>query len=71
MLGYITLGTNDLAAASRFYDTLFKEINVGRTMAGSEQHGYVVWAKDKQSTAFGVVIISVRKCRLLLFTGPF
>jgi len=55
MLGYITLGTKDLEAASRFYDSLFKEINVGRIMAGSEEHGYVVWAKDMESTGFSIL----------------
>ncbi len=55
MLGYITLGTNDLDASSRFYDSLFAEINVGRIMAGSEEYGYVVWAKDNESTGFSVL----------------
>ena len=55
MLGYITLGTNDLSAASRFYDSLFNEINIGRIMAGSEEHGYVVWAKDMESTGFSII----------------
>ena len=55
MLGYITLGTNDLDASSRFYDSLFAEINVKRIMAGSEEHGYVVWAKDNESTGFSVI----------------
>ena len=55
MLGYITLGTNDLDASSRFYDSLFAEINVKRIMAGSEEQGYVVWAKDLESTGFSVI----------------
>ncbi len=55
MLGYITLGTNDLAAASRFYDSLFAQINVKRIMPGSEEHGYVVWAKDMDSTGFSIL----------------
>ncbi|MCB1582979.1 MAG: VOC family protein [Marinicella sp.] len=55
MLGYITLGTNDLDASARFYDSLFAEINVGRIMEGSEQHGYIVWAKDDVSTGFSVL----------------
>ncbi len=55
MLGYIIVGTNDLAAASRFYDSLFAEINVNRIMPESEAHGYIVWAKDMESTAFTVM----------------
>ncbi len=55
MLGYITLGTNDLDALSRFYDSLFAEINVNRIMHGSEEHGYIVWAQDEQSTGFSIL----------------
>lgn len=55
MLGYITLGTNDLGASARFYDSLFAEINVQRIMHGSEEHGYVVWGKDNESTGFSVI----------------
>ncbi len=55
MLGYITLGTNDLDAAAKFYDSLFAQINVGRIMPGSQKHGYVVWAKDNESTGFSVM----------------
>ncbi len=55
MLGYITLGTNNLDASSRFYDSLFAEINVQRIMHGSEEHGYVVWAKDNESTGFSIL----------------
>jgi catechol 2,3-dioxygenase-like lactoylglutathione lyase family enzyme len=35
MIGYVTLGTNDLARAARFYDAIAKELGVGR-MALSE-----------------------------------
>ena len=30
MIGYVTLGTNKLAEASRFYDELFATIGAGR-----------------------------------------
>lgn len=30
MIGYVTLGTNDLARAARFYDALAAEMGVGR-----------------------------------------
>lgn len=30
MIGYVTLGTNDLKRAAEFYDTLFKEIGAKR-----------------------------------------
>ena len=29
MLGYVTLGTNDLARAAKFYDALTTELGVG------------------------------------------
>ena len=32
MIGYVTLGTNNLEAASTFYDELLKTIGVGRLM---------------------------------------
>ena len=32
MIGYVTLGTNDLEKAARFYDALAKEMGVGRMM---------------------------------------
>jgi len=32
MIGYVTLGTNDLARAARFYDALLAEIGGKRTM---------------------------------------
>lgn len=41
MIGYVTLGTNDLARASAFYDGLLGELNAARIMA---DHSYVVWA---------------------------
>jgi predicted lactoylglutathione lyase len=34
MLGYITLGTNNLAKSAAFYDALAKEIGATRTMDG-------------------------------------
>src|SRR5438105_6464563 len=32
MIGYVTLGTNDLARAARFYDALLAELGAKRTM---------------------------------------
>ena len=34
MIGYVTLGTNDLARAAKFYDALLGEIGAGRFMEG-------------------------------------
>jgi predicted lactoylglutathione lyase len=48
MIGYVTLGTNDLARATRFYDALFSVIGAGRLM---ESDRFVAWgvAQDKPS----------------------
>ena len=38
MLGYVTLGTNDLARAAKFYDALTAELGVGRMMENEAVH---------------------------------
>ena len=40
MIGYVTLGTNDLQRAARFYDALLAVIGAKRTM---EFDGFIVW----------------------------
>jgi predicted lactoylglutathione lyase len=40
MLGYVTLGTNDLARAARFYDAIAAELGVGRMM---ENEQFIAW----------------------------
>ena len=40
MLGYVTLGTNDLARAAKFYDALTAEMGVGRMM---ENDQFIAW----------------------------
>jgi len=41
MIGYVTLGTNDLERAVQFYDPLLKEIGASRFM---ETDDFVAWA---------------------------
>ena len=41
MIGYVTLGTNDLARAARFYDALLAELGGKRAM---EMETFVAWA---------------------------
>ena len=53
MIGYVTLGTNDLEQAAAFYDQLFSTIGVGRFM---EAEGFIAW-----SPAPGVPAVSVIK----------
>lgn len=40
MIGYVTLGTNDLARAGRFYDAIAAELGVGRFMEGDT---HIAW----------------------------
>lgn len=41
MIGYVTVGTNDLPRAAGFYDALLTEIGAKRTM---EFDGFIVWS---------------------------
>ena len=41
MIGYITLGTNDLARGARFYDTLLAELGAKRMMEHPDN--FVAW----------------------------
>ncbi|HYD24873.1 MAG TPA: VOC family protein [Croceibacterium sp.] len=40
MIGYVTLGTNDLARAARFYDAIAAEMGTSRMM---ESESYIAW----------------------------
>jgi len=51
MIGYITVGTNDLQKAAAFYDALFAEIGAGRFM---ESEQFVAWASSPERSAFSV-----------------
>lgn len=51
MIGYITLGTNDFARATHFYDALLAELGAKRTM---EFDGFVVWGSMSGSAALSV-----------------
>lgn len=42
MIGYVTVGTNDLARAATFYDAIAAEMGVGRMM---EWDGAIAWGK--------------------------
>jgi catechol 2,3-dioxygenase-like lactoylglutathione lyase family enzyme len=44
MIGYVTLGTNDLARAIAFYDALFAEMGVQRFIATD---GFAYWGKRR------------------------
>lgn len=42
MIGYVTLGTNDLPRAAAFYDAIAKEMGVGRMM---DEETFIAWGE--------------------------
>jgi predicted lactoylglutathione lyase len=52
MIGYVTLGTNDLPRASAFYDALLGEIGAKRMM---ENEQCVAWTTQADSPGLGVI----------------
>ena len=51
MIGYVTVGTNDLERAVAFYDALLAELGAGRFM---QEDSFVAWAIDPDKPAFSV-----------------
>ncbi|MCG8371197.1 MAG: VOC family protein [Proteobacteria bacterium] len=51
MIGYVTLGTNDLPRAAKFYDELLAIIGAGRFM---EEDTFVAWATGRDAPALSV-----------------
>lgn len=52
MIGYVTLGTNDIKRAAKFYDELFAVIGVKRLM---DFEGFIVWARSHTSPGVSVI----------------
>ena len=52
MIGYVTLGTNDLARAARFYDALLGEIGAKRTL---ESERFVTWSAGAEGPGLGII----------------
>ena len=53
MIGYVTLGTNDLPRATAFYDALLGAIG-GKRMMESER--FVFWSASSAQAALGVIL---------------
>ena len=51
VIGYVTLGTNDLPRATRFYDALFTVIGAGRFRACER---FIAWAVAPDKPSLGV-----------------
>jgi catechol 2,3-dioxygenase-like lactoylglutathione lyase family enzyme len=52
MIGYVTLGSNDIPRAAAFYDELLKLLGAGRFM---EEDTFVGWAVAPDKPALGVI----------------
>jgi len=51
MIGYVTLGTNDLARAAKFYDPIAAELGVGRFM---EMETFIAWGAPGGGAGIGL-----------------
>ena len=51
MIGYVTLGTNDIDRAAEFYDALLQEIGASRMM---ESEKFVAWAVAPDQPALSI-----------------
>ena len=51
MLGYVTLGTNDLARGAKFYDAIAAEMGVGRMMEGEQ---FIAWGAPGGGAGMGL-----------------
>lgn len=51
MIGYTTVGSNDLARAGSFYDALFESLGARRLF---EAETFIAWGRDMQSPGFSV-----------------
>jgi Predicted lactoylglutathione lyase len=54
MIGYVTVGTDDLPAATAFFDELFRVLDVPRCL---EKPGrYVAWSRGPEQPALAVTV---------------
>jgi catechol 2,3-dioxygenase-like lactoylglutathione lyase family enzyme len=51
MIGYVTLGTNDLARGAVFYDAIAQELGVGRMM---EFDSFIAWGAPDGAAGIGL-----------------
>lgn len=51
MIGYVTLGTNDLERAAKFYDALAKELGTKRMM---ENDKFIAWGEPGGGAGIGL-----------------
>lgn len=53
MIGYVTVGTNDLPRAAKFYDAILGEMGARRFM-NSER--FIAWSDGKSNAGFSVAL---------------
>jgi len=51
MIGYVTIGTNDLERGARFYDELLAEIGAKRIM---EEETFIAWATSPEAPGLAI-----------------
>ena len=51
MIGYVTLGTNDIERGAKFYDALLAELGAGRFM---EMETFIAWSASPQSPGLSI-----------------
>jgi catechol 2,3-dioxygenase-like lactoylglutathione lyase family enzyme len=51
MIGYVTLGTNDLPRAAKFYDAIAAELGAGRFM---EMENFIAWGSPGGGAGIGL-----------------
>jgi predicted lactoylglutathione lyase len=51
MIGYVTLGTNDIERSAKFYDQLLEVIGASRFM---ESETFIAWGVDPQKPALSI-----------------
>ncbi|MFK7865580.1 MAG: VOC family protein [Pseudohongiellaceae bacterium] len=51
MIGYVTLGTNDMEKSAQFYDALLAELGASRFM---EMDTFIAWAVNPQAPALSI-----------------
>jgi predicted lactoylglutathione lyase len=51
MIGYVTLGTNDLARAAKFYDAIAAELGTKRMM---EYETFIAWGEQGGAAGIGL-----------------
>lgn len=51
MIGYVTVGTNDMQKAAKFYDDLLEGIGAKRFM---EMETFIAWATDPSAAGFSI-----------------